>query len=200
MKFIIFCTKFCFRNVACSQIAKRLEVFHFKVLMLLKIAQTEHNFTAATPINAIPKPYPNCFHESNHSKTIVLKTSNAQIHTISGSVAITITNFERKTSNDFHDFCQRLLCLKKLRFPNAKTTRCLSIKNACFVRIIKKWIEFCCGHLYKYNAKTVAQMFSQIKPFANHSFFNFKSTNSHFWYFHRDQSIRFWMKNIEWKN
>ena len=112
MKFIIFCTKFCFRNVACSQIAKRLEVFHLKVLMFLKIVQTENNFTAATPINAIPKPQPKCFHESNHSKTIVLKTPNAQIHTTSGSVALTIIDFERKRSNDFHDFCQRLLYSK----------------------------------------------------------------------------------------
>ena len=93
-----------------------------------------------------------------------------------------------------------VFCIQKFAFAKCQNDSMFINQNGCFVRIIKKWIEICCGHLYKYNAKTVAQIFSQIEPFANHGFFNFKSTNPHFWYLHRDQSIRFWMKNIEWKN
>ena len=164
MKFIIFCTKFCFRNVACSQIAKRLEVFHLKRLMLVKIAQTENNFTAATPINAIPKPYLNCFHESNHSKSIVLKTSNAQIHTISGYVAITITNFERKTSNDFHDFCQHLLCLKNCVFKMPKRLDVYQSKMLVLFASFKNELNFAAVTSINTMRKPLPKCFRKSNP------------------------------------
>ena len=164
MNFIIFCTKFCFRNVACSQIAKRLEVFHFKVLMLFKIVHTEHNFAAATPINAIRKTQRKYFHESNHSKTIVLKTSNAQIHTTSGSVAITIIDFERKTSNEFHDVCERLLYSQICVFKMPKRLDVYQSKVLVLFVLSKKELNFAAVTSINTMRKPLPKFFRKSNP------------------------------------
>jgi hypothetical protein len=134
------------------------------VLMLLKIAQTEHNFTAATPINAIPKPYLNCFHESNHSKTIVLKTSNAQIHTTSGSVAITIIDFERKTSNEFHDVCERLLYSQICVFKMPKRLDVYQSKMFVLFASFKNGMNFAAVTSINTMRKPLANCFRKSNP------------------------------------
>ena len=91
---------------------------------------------------------------------------------------IPIHHFPWQTSNRFCCFSKRNFCCTNNAIEIDQTNRSFSFKNAVFDQTNAKQIQFCWFCAYKCSAKTVAQMFAQIKLFANHYFKDFKYANS----------------------
>ena len=91
---------------------------------------------------------------------------------------IPIHHFPWETSNRFCCFSKRNFCWTNNAIQIDQTNRSFSFKNAIFDQTNAELIQFCRFYPYKCSAKTIAQMFAQIKLFANHCFKDFKYANS----------------------